>query len=110
MGYIKAEWILVDFCEPFKNDKDESLKEIRKWIKDFDSDVRNHFYISGNRTNGHITIFMDWDGSKEGWDTSNQFQDIRELFIAKIRNLAPDSKIYYICDDEAEKAPYLRVL
>jgi hypothetical protein len=106
MGYIKKEWVLVDFFPEYKKEK-EAVRKVKKWIKSLGDD-KMFFYINNKKTNGYITIFMDWDGSKEGWETSDHFDSIREEFVNIIKEIGGYSRIYRITDDEASEYPYMR--
>lgn len=107
MGYIKKQWLIVNFFD-FKDEK-KSIKKVNNFIKKLGNKKR-FFYKNTKKTNGYITFFMDWDGSKEGWNTSNDFDKIRESFINLIKKIAPESKIIHICDDENEDNPYAEVV
>ncbi len=59
---------------------EEESEKIRKWIKKLPKEDRSMFGESGDVTNGYCTFVMWWDGSKEGWDTSDHFDEIRRNF------------------------------
>ena len=49
------------------------------------------------KANGEVTYFMAWDGSKEGWETSDRFDRIRERFLNRLKKL--EAHWYEIKDD-----------
>jgi hypothetical protein len=76
MGTIQHD--LVAFT--FDSDK---IPKVGKWIEEHVPAKYIHlFAISPPCSNGYSTIVMFPDGSKEGWETSNDADDIREQFIA----------------------------
>ena len=56
--------------------------------------------------NGYITYVMAWDGSKEGWDASDEANKIREEFILKLQDA--NAKIYHIEDSDMNDAAFMR--
>ncbi len=106
MGYIKKEWIIVDFQPEFGKEK-ESIVDFKMWLEDLNREERSHFFLGDERINGYRHIFMDWDGSKEGWDTSKSHDLLRERFLSKIKEIAPRSNIYKIYDSD-NQGSYLK--
>ena len=104
MGYIKKEYVIVDYFE-FKNDKKPILKMIKKFIRELEPQFKRLFYVNEKMVNGSITIFMNWDGSKEGWDHSNEADSYRKELLDMVKKT--DSKVFYVCDDEAKEFPYM---
>ena len=65
---------------------------------DLDRFVAEHprlFTKSGELVNGYINYVMFWDGSKEGWDESNEADRLRETFIELLKKIEY-TRIYHI--------------
>jgi len=108
MGYIKKEWIICSFLlEP---------KVIIDYINNIEENYgcKRFFYINSDKINGYCTIFMDWDGSKEGWEESDFFDVIREEFLKRVKEYIKTNslggKIIYICDDEYKFKPCMKLI
>ena len=56
--------------------------------------------------NGGVQYFIMWDGSKEGWDTSDEGDRIREGFIEAAKAHAKYPHIYTIQRPEDGEAVY----
>jgi hypothetical protein len=63
---------------------ESSMKRIKDWIAGQDEDLRGLFTIVPALSNDKATIVLCPDGSKEGWETSNRGDDLRERFIAQL--------------------------
>jgi len=57
---------------------DKNVNKTRTKAKEMGLLVSN---IVKSHTNGYLSYFIAPDGSKEGWSTSNEFNDLREEFI-----------------------------
>lgn len=49
------------------------------------------------KANGEINYFMGWDGSKEGWNTSDEYDKLRDRFLNRLKKI--DARWYAIDDD-----------
>lgn len=61
-----------------------TINRIRSRAKDFFGDSVTPVVKSA--TNGYLTFFIGPDGSKEGWETSNEYDLKREQFIAYLKD------------------------
>lgn len=83
MGYIKHHAIIVT---GWREDKVEEAHRIACEIFskiDGDNIVTN---IVGSKSNGQTSFMVAPDGSKEGWETSEECDSAREQFISRVRN------------------------
>lgn len=103
MGIFQPEYVIV---RTFFDDK--GTKKVDDFIK---KSNRKHkmFYKGKQQTNGNLSYWMDWDGSKEGWDTSNRYDKLRKKFIdvceknleyAKIIKVFPSGDIKVVANVE----------
>lgn len=76
MGWIRHHAIVVTAF-------DDNINEIHSKAKEIFPTVSK---ILKSRTNGYTSIFIPPDGSKEGWETSNLFDDKRDEFIAYLQD------------------------
>jgi len=76
MGTIQPEYLIVQV-----SDFEEGIKAVDAFITALPLRHRNLFTKSKPMSNGYITYFMNWDGSKEGWKTSDEADKVREDFI-----------------------------
>jgi len=101
MGYCKHHAILV-------TDVDEV--QIRKMHKAAQKIFKHQLVseIVPAISNGYITFMIAPDGSKEGWETSNEHDDKREKFFRYLANnrLRPD--IVEVWYDENGKSGIVR--
>jgi len=95
MGYIKKQWILALIVG-----QSEGRQELDKFIQE----NTKFFTKSQEMTNGYTNYVMYWDGSKEGWDSSNMGDVIRGKFI-RLLNGVEGATIYEITDDEHRDNP-----
>jgi hypothetical protein len=54
------------------------------WIGTLGEEERSLFAMNGSLINGYQSVTMVPDGSKEGWDTSRQGDDLRNRFISRL--------------------------
>lgn len=73
MGYIKHHGIAVTSCI------DELIKEAHAKAKSVFKELTSE--ILNSETNGYKSFFIAPDGSKEGWQTSNNSNDARNAFL-----------------------------
>lgn len=64
---------------------DTKIQEIKEWVSNLETKFRSLFVFAPSICNGHQTIILAPDGSKEGWDESKQGDHLRECFIAKLK-------------------------
>lgn len=82
MGYIKDEHMIFRCWE--RNPLEKLRDNMLGWIEEaFDDDELPDFsnYLSPvmrNLANPDYYLFMPADGSKEGWETSNNMDEVRE--------------------------------
>ena len=93
MGVIQTEHLVVDLWG--ENDK-ENTKKIDKFISKLREYYRELFFKCVTPTNGYIVYFMAWDGSKEGWPTSEKANDIRDKFVKVVRESYENPDILHI--------------
>jgi hypothetical protein len=92
MGYIKHHTIVVTGWE------DEHIEQARKKAIEIfenqckDEDIEPPYgsniisQIIGSLSNGQRSFFIAPDGSKEGWETSNNCNNARKLFLDWLRD------------------------
>ena len=102
MGYLKKEFIIIEL---FIEKEVEQVKKLISKIKP--KYYQKLFLMVEHICNGGYSLFISWDGSKEGWDTSNEFDEIRNNFIEDIKKLKYII-IWYVCDDEHLEVPYVK--
>jgi hypothetical protein len=100
MGYIKPDYVV---CQT--NNYEEGIYEIDNFINSQPDDIKRLFKKFDNLVNGTIVYFMCWDGSKEGWNTSNELDEVREMFLKVIKkNLKyPDILHFRVGGDDEGK-------
>jgi len=93
MGYIKHNAII---CTSFDGDHIEKVRNEakRQLFKIFDSDKMVSDVVEGI-ANGYYSFFIGPDGSKEGWDTSQEGDYFREGLIKFIES----NELYVDCVD-----------
>jgi len=62
----------------------DRAKELQKWIDGLSNHERKLIVRTGSWANGYCTFIVAPDGSKEGWDTSDEGDALRERFIARL--------------------------
>ena len=70
--------------------QDELVDKFEHWVRQFDIEWQRQFAITGSRSNGYSTIVLTPDGSKEGWITSDQGDQLRADFIDFLESHAYD--------------------
>lgn len=88
MGWLYPQYVIG---QVFKGDK-----ELDKLCKKSEGIIVK---VVG-KANGEVTYFMAWDGSKEGWETSNIYDDIREKFIERLLKIEAH---WFKIDDDYEQ-------
>ena len=100
MGYIKHHTIVVT------GRKDEHIEEAqKKAVEIFEETCKNEMIkppygsniispIIGSLSNGQKSFFIAPDGSKEGWQTSNNCNNARTAFLDWLDNA--ENYCYYI--------------
>lgn len=78
MGWIRHHAIIVTAF-------DNSIRELHLKAKEIFPVVGGILSIG---MNGYATFCVPPDGSKEGWTTSNEFDDMRDVFIAYLQDEA----------------------
>lgn len=79
-GWIKHNFIIVN------HDNLDELKEVREMaiqlfnIDEFSREINLVSEILQSVSNSYFSFFVNCDGSKEGWETSDLFDQIRERF------------------------------
>ena len=72
MGTFRPELVWVEIGE-----YDKVRKKMNQFVKKYP-----YWFVKSNvLTNSTINYVMFWDGSKEGWDTSNKADKLRKKFI-----------------------------
>lgn len=74
MGYMKHDIVILEVSK-------ESLKVARRIIDVLSTDYKRHFKIHTNTVNHLNFICIFPDGNKEGWDHSDEMNEIRKDFI-----------------------------
>jgi len=93
MGTFQRKYLIV---EPFAWNKDEEKlrKKLDNWIKK--TKYPELFSKHIHPVNSGVTYFMCWDGSKEGWDISEDCNKIRRQFKDKVKELFDSVEFIYI--------------
>ena len=78
MGYMRHHAIIVTSWN------ENHLREIRKYAKNLFSHLTSEIVFA--TINGYGSFMIAPDGSKEGWITSNDYNDKRDMFIKFIEN------------------------
>lgn len=97
MGYIKHNTIVVTTY------KDDIINYHNKANEIFDNKLVSN--IVHGLTNGQSSFFIAPDGSKEGWETSNNCDKLREKFLdyLNFNNVRPNYiEIIFGGDDDYE--------
>ena len=90
MGTLKPQWI-IGLTVEYKN----HTAKLDKFVEEHP----RLFTRSKTQTNGYINYIMFWDGSKEGWDDSNEGDKLRNQFL-KLMKEAGRFTVYEIVDPE----------
>lgn len=80
---------------------DEIVTAVTKWVGTLETKYRSLFIYGFGICNGFHTIVMIPDGSKEGWNDSENCDEIRKQFVALL-----DSFAY---KDESNPVNYIEV-
>jgi len=75
MGTIQEEYLIIQSVW------EENEKLIDEYIKKIPREYRKLFIKCPCISNGEVTYFVNWDGSKEGWDVSEIAKEERKKFI-----------------------------
>lgn len=89
-------------------DNDENKKQVEE-LKQF---VKEHSEICVRLpaiANGNVNYMMGWDGSKEGWETSDKYDEIRNEFVTLLKATKYPS-IYSIIDGDFYEEPIVKCL
>ena len=81
MGTINHNAILATTWD------DKRYRAMLKWVRKNVSEDQNFLVVSKNpriTLNGYKTIVLIPDGSKEGWDTSDEADELRQRFIERL--------------------------
>ena len=103
MGTLQQDFVNAVITE-YDEDK-KQIDELNKFVAEHD-DICVKL---DSKANGYVNYFMGWDGSKEGWETSDKYDIIREQFIKLIKAIRY-SKIYHVVDGDFYDEPVLRCL
>lgn len=64
----------------------DHFDEIRRWVDTLEPRFRECFaFQEAEVTNGYRSLVLFPDGSKEGWDTSAAFDDLRDELIDRLQ-------------------------
>ena len=63
---------------------EKTFEAIKGWISKLGKDHQELFLTGGSWVNGHQTVVMVPDGSKEGWETSDKGDGLRDAFIQRL--------------------------
>lgn len=91
MGIIQEEYIIAQTYED-----DEGVSKVDEWISKLPEEWRKHFAKLPCHTNGYLTYFMNWDGSKEGWNPSETGNELRGCFCAILNNSLTSVHVLHI--------------
>ena len=97
MGTFKEKYLIISVYDWTKEKKVE--EDIDNYILKIGKEYRGLFGKFHSVTNGFLTYFMSWDGSKEGWDTQIKASKIREAFIDFVKKVASAGQIIYLSED-----------
>lgn len=68
---------------------DEHIEKIKQWISGLDPGEQERFLWGPRVTNMYIPLVLVPDGSKEGWEESDRWDEIRDDFVELLRNGLP---------------------
>ena len=95
MGTFQEDFVIV-IPYKWKDQEELARTKLDEWIKSLPEDKQRLFFKGEHLTNGGVTYFMNWDGSKEGWETSEDCDELRKQFIKKVKEIFDDAEIHYI--------------
>ena len=95
MGYFKHEYLIVSGCDS----RGEVKKVYTKAVEIF-GDLTTSMSVGA--TNGYQSFMIGTDGSKEGWDTSNEYDKKREEFVAFLKESKTWVDLISVIDDEED--------
>ena len=98
MGVLYRQMVI---CITYDWDSNER-KELDKLVEE----NPGFFAKSPSLINSVMSYVMFWDGSKEGWDISDDGDKLRKQFIKLIKNL--ESAELYEINDHEENEPKLK--
>ena len=105
MGYFITEFV-VGIVDELDDNKEERWN-LDKFLKQRGN--KRFFAKSERQNNGTFTYVMFYDGSKEGWETSNKANALREQFIALLRAICY-TKIYHVKHPEDQEKPTMEYI
>lgn len=101
MGTFRRKYLIVEVYDFDKKPKAE--KRIDNYIKKIKLPYRLLFGKFKGIVNGLLVYFMCWDNSKEGWETMEKAQEIRNKFIDFVESVS-EGNIMQIKEDYDEDA------
>ena len=69
---------------------DRHIDTVRSWIDALPEDKQTLFFLGPQLTNMYAAAVMTPDGSKEGWEPSNEADELREKFLALMSDVHAD--------------------
>lgn len=80
MGYIRHD-IVVAVVPSYSKDAKEIGKSFRKMKRNWPTDLPKLLFGPSEGINGYKTYFFGPDGSKEGWESSDRADALRNQFM-----------------------------
>jgi len=93
MGTFQSDYLIVEIWDTqgkVEKKADSFIKKIK------DKQFRSLFHKFQGLTNGVLVYFMSYDGSKEGWDTSEKANKLRNKFVDLINENTSGAYIYHL--------------
>jgi len=78
MGTLKQHFVNAIVDEDVTDKDKKHVDNLKQFVKNYSEICIRLPAIS----NGYVNYMMGWDGSKEGWETSDKYDTIREQFIS----------------------------
>ncbi len=91
MGTIQEEYLIVQGV-----DGEDNIEIVDNWISKLPGEWGKLFFKCPTHSNSYITYFMNWDGSKEGWESSEKGISLRESFIQLLLDIDDNIEILHI--------------
>jgi hypothetical protein len=79
MGVIQPSYLIVKLVSR------RGTQKLNAFIRKLPEEYRILFHRLVTPANAYVIYIMNWDGSKEGWDTSREADAIREDFIKLVK-------------------------
>lgn len=92
MGTFQSDYLIIEIWDI--EGKVEAAAD--NFLQEIPEEYKKLFHKFNKLTNGLLVYFMTYDGSKEGWKTSDDADELRSNFIDLIKKTTSGAEIFHI--------------